>query len=77
MSLCNIRWSLKLAIYRYNFASSANTDSVLDTTSGRSLINIIKRIGPSTLPCGTPLMIFIPSEQDPRILTLCFLLAKM
>ena len=26
----------------------------------------MKRIGPSTLPCGMPLVIFSHSKQDPR-----------
>ena len=41
--------------------------------SGRSLIKITNSTGPSTLPCGTPLVTFDQSENIPFTDTLCCL----
>jgi hypothetical protein len=46
------------------------------TTSGRSFIYIVNRIGPRTLPWGIPLVTDIQFEPVPFITTFCFLLAR-
>ena len=57
----------------YSLVSSANFSTVLCTPSSRSLMNIRKRVGPRTDPCGTPLVTSVQSEYLPFITTLCFL----
>ena len=41
-------------------ASSSNNFTIPSIDSGRSLLKIRKRIGPTALPYGTPLVIFLP-----------------
>ena len=57
----------------YNLVSSANLSTLLCTPSSRSLMNIRKRVGPRTDPCGTPFETSVQSEYLPLITTLCFL----
>ena len=47
-----------------------------DNTSVISLINNINSVGPSTLPCGTPLVIGILLEITLDTLTTCVLPAR-
>ena len=56
-----------------NFVSSADLRVVLDSPSPKSLMHIMKRIGPSTESCETSL---VPSEHSPFTTTLCALPLK-
>ena len=48
--------------------SSANRRVLKLEQWGNSLINIRKRMGPSTLPCGTPIFTFLMSDLTQFIL---------
>ena len=43
------------------------------TTCGRSLMNTMNRMGPSTLPCGVPLVNLVHSDIAPLTITLWYL----
>src|SRR6218665_1882932 len=57
----------------HSFVSSANFDIFESIPLSMSLMKIIKRSGPNTDPCGTPLLTPIHSENAPLIPTLCLL----
>ena len=59
-----------------NFSSSEKSFKHTLMTSGRSLIKNRNKIGPSTLPCGIPLVIVLCSDFEPLMVTLCFLSDK-
>ena len=69
---CNQVQSSFDVIALYNFASSAYKpdDVAWGMTSGRSLINKRKSMGPRMLPCGTPEVIGDHPEATP-ITTRC------
>ena len=58
-----------LSLYRTE--SSANRRTVEWILSGRSLMYIRKRRGPSTVPCGTPDLTWVQGECSPLTTTLC------
>ena len=59
-----------------SLASSANIYRNDFTTSGMSLTKITKRSGPSTLPCGIPLVTGAHAECVPLMTTLCWRLLR-
>ena len=75
-SICksSLSW-LDLIIWQ-SFASSTNSLIKHLTTLGKSFIKIKNRIGPSTLPCGIPDVMFLKLECAPFTITRCFLLFK-
>ena len=58
-SSCNWRQSWIDLKVRYMMLSSAKSQVLEVTVSGRSLINIRKSKGPRTVPWGTPLSFFL------------------
>ena len=60
-----------VSLLAYSFVSSANSFTVLLSSLGRSLMYITKRVGPSTLPCGMPLVTAAGVELHPFTCTLC------
>ena len=58
---------------RKNLVSSAKILTSPSMESGRSLMNIRNRIGPSMLPCGIPLTTSAHVDLPPLTITLCFL----
>jgi hypothetical protein len=68
--------SLWLAISLYSLVSSANMYTSDSTFSGKSLINITNNTGPSTEPCGIPLVTLCHFDTDPFSCTLCLRLLR-
>ncbi len=60
----------------YIFVSVAQICIVLVTTPGRSFIKRTKSVGPSTLPCGIPLVTLAYSDFPLSIITLCHLFVR-
>ena len=71
MSSCSASFSSRPDILRENLTSSVNStrSELLLTISGTSFMNMVKRKGPSTDPCGTQFIVSPkrakkkPSEQ--------------
>jgi hypothetical protein len=68
--------SLWLAISLYSLVSSATMYTSDSTFSGKSLINITNNTGPSTEPCGIPLVTLCHFDTDPFSCTLCLRLLR-
>ena len=64
-------WSSSLCVTRNILVSSANMKMELDTTYGKSLINIKNRKGPKTDPWWTPLVTGIVLDFLPLSTTCC------
>lgn len=64
-SVCKYWWSVSLLMALYTTQSSANSLILEDTQLGKSLINIRKSRGPSTLPWGTPDVTWAIEELEP------------
>ena len=75
-SLCIISWSSDVVIRLYILVSSAYIFTSPFSTSGKSFTNKTKRTGPSTEPCGIPLVISHHDDSTPFTNTLCFLPVK-
>ena len=72
-----MRWSLVVVIALNSRQSSAkNLGDEFWTTSGRSLMYVRKRMGPWTVPWGTPDVTSAGEECTPSRSTSCFLSAK-
>ena len=67
-SFWSVLWSVA-----YTFASSAKRLILVDgeVTLARSSMNKMKSNGPSTEPCGTPLLTSTGSERDCLMVTIC------
>ena len=76
-SFCNNFDSSELFTPRYTFVSSANSFVMLVKSLVKSLMYITNSSGPSTVPCGMPLITFSREDGFPSTATLCFLLLKM
>jgi hypothetical protein len=61
---------------RLKAVSSANMYTSDSTFSGKSLINITNNTGPSTEPCGIPLVTLCHFDTDPFSCTLCLRLLR-
>ena len=71
---CRFVWSCWLWIRLYAFVSSAKILVVTVDIEGRSFMKKINRVGPKTLPCGTPLVTGL--SCDSALLTLtCWILS--
>ena len=73
ISRCIFSASHSEPIFRYSFASSANSKPLDSMLSRRSLINMTKSSGPSTDPWGIPLMTAAGIELTPFTFTVCVL----
>jgi hypothetical protein len=76
MSFWTVWMSLWWAIVLYNFVSSANMNTSESTQSGKSLINTTNKIGPSTDPCGIPLVTLCHYDNSPLTCTRCLRLLR-
>jgi hypothetical protein len=56
-------------MFLYRVVSSAYWRILDVTTSGRSIIKIVKNKGPSTDPCGTPEVTSINDDEAPSCTT--------
>ena len=66
ISLCSNTESCSDCIGRYNIQSSANNLIVqCDRQSGKSLMYVKNKSGPSTVPCGTPEVTNVGVEKEP------------
>ena len=73
-SFCRISWSSQQSIWREILVSSAKKRTVDDpVVFSRSLMKIMKRTGPRTVPCGTQLMTGLGLEFSPSTTIICCL----
>ena len=73
--LVRSRWmdsvSSCVSLRAYSFVSSANIFTLLFTARGISLMYMTKSVGPSTLPCGIPLVTGAGDDAFPFTRTHC------
>ncbi len=70
---CNTHCVCHMEALPYSLASSANNDMKLVIWFGMSFIKTTNKIGPMTLPCGTPLATSDQLEAHPITTTRCLL----
>ena len=73
MSSCKLRLSLISLVSMNGLVSSAHFNMLPVTPSSKSFMHTKNIIGPSTDPCGTPVMTDFQLETSPSTTTLCFL----
>ena len=72
MSYCNNFDSLDLFTSRYTFVSSGNSFVMLVKALVKSLMYITSSSGPSTVPCGMPLITLYQEDGFPSTTTFVF-----